>query len=61
LYWRNANGGGAIISMIAGMATWGIFEIYPLEVPSLVPALIVGFVSMVVGSVLLRRKEFKQA
>lgn len=56
LYWRDANGGGAIISMVAGMVTWGLFELYPLEIPSLVPALGVGFVSMVVGSVLLKKK-----
>ncbi len=59
LYWRNANGGGAILSMVAGMVTWIIFEIFPLPVPALVPAVLVGLVTMVAGSILLR-KEFKR-
>ena len=59
LYWKKANGGGAIISMIAGMVTWIMFEIYPLAVPAFVPAVLVGLIAMVAGSILLR-KEFKR-
>ncbi|HEX5171626.1 MAG TPA: sodium:solute symporter family protein [Cyclobacteriaceae bacterium] len=59
LYWTKANGTGAIISMVGGMVTWGIFELYPIEIPSMVPALAVGFVSIIAGSI-LTRKEFSQ-
>jgi Na+/proline symporter len=58
LYWRNANAGGAIISMIAGMTTWLLFEIYPLPIPAIVPALGVGLITMIGGSILFR-KELK--
>jgi Na+/proline symporter len=57
LYWRNANGRGAIISMISGLTTWGVFEIYPLSVPSLVPALGVGLVTMIAGSIFFKRES----
>jgi Na+/proline symporter len=57
LYWRAANGGGAIVSMLAGMITWGLFELYPIEIPSFVPALCVGFVFMVVGSLVMKKQS----
>ena len=57
LYWRKANSGGAIASMILGLATWGLFEIYPISIPSLVPALCVGFGVMVFGSIFLKGEK----
>jgi SSS family transporter len=57
LYWRAANGGGAIASMVAGMVTWGLFELYPINIPSFVPALGAGFVCMVIGSVLMKKQS----
>lgn len=56
LYWRRATGGGAIFSMVSGMAAWVIFEIFPLEIPSLVPALGISLVGMILGSLFIRRK-----
>lgn len=51
LYWKKANSGGAILSMLTGFFTWIVFEfMYDTQLPSLVPATIVSIVSLVVGS-----------
>lgn len=58
LYWRRASGTGAIISMVAGMLTWVVAEIVKLDIPSLVPAVGIGFITMIAGSVIWTdRKE----
>ncbi len=40
------------MSMVAGMVTWIIFEVYETSWPSLVPATLVSLVAMVAGSLL---------
>lgn len=50
LYWKRANSVGALISMVAGIVTWIIFEIYDTDWPSLVPATAASFIGMVLGS-----------
>jgi solute:Na+ symporter, SSS family len=50
LYWRRANAGGAIASMISGMTAWIIFEQNDVGVPSLIPATGISFAAMVIGS-----------
>lgn len=55
LYWKKGNGNGAVISMGGGMVTWIIFEIFPAEIPSLVPAVGVSLAGMVLGSLILRK------
>ena len=51
LYWKKANSGGAILSMLTGFFTWIVFEfMYDTQLPSLIPATIVSIVSLVVGS-----------
>jgi SSS family transporter len=50
MYWKKASSGGALLSMILGMAVWIAFEIYKTSWPSLVPALLVSLLAMVVGS-----------
>jgi Na+/proline symporter len=57
LYWKKASAAGAIASMLSGLATWGIFELYPISVPSLVPALVVGLAVMVFVSLMVKNKE----
>lgn len=52
LYWKRSSRVGAFISMVAGMLTWIIFEVYETSWPSLVPATIVSVVMMVVGSLI---------
>jgi len=52
LYWRRASGGGALLSMVTGMVTWIIFEVYETSWPSLVPATLVSLIAMVAGSLL---------
>lgn len=51
LYWKKANGTGAISAMIAGMLSWIFFEwVYPLSIPSLVPSGILSMLFMIIGS-----------
>lgn len=57
LYWRRASNTGAMLSMILGMLTWIIFEVYDTSWPSLVPALFVSMVAMVAGSLTWPNKE----
>jgi Na+/proline symporter len=52
MYWKKSKAAGAILSMISGMATWIYFEFFPLEVPSLVPSVIVSLLTMVAGSII---------
>lgn len=52
LYWRRANRAGAFFSMVLGMLTWIIFEVYETEWPSLVPATLVSLLGMIVGSLI---------
>jgi solute:Na+ symporter, SSS family len=60
MYWNRRSPAGAILSMGLGMATWIFFELYPLEVPALVPAVIVSFVAMVAGSLIWPAQKFSQ-
>jgi Na+/proline symporter len=58
LYWKRANALGALLSMGVGLASWIYFEVYPIEnIPSLVPALVISFIGMVVGSLLNPNKK----
>ncbi|MBX2969275.1 MAG: sodium:solute symporter family protein [Cyclobacteriaceae bacterium] len=52
MYWKRSSSAGAILSMISGMATWIYFEFFPLDVPSLVPAVVVSLLTMVAGSLI---------
>ncbi len=52
LYWKRSSRVGALISMVAGMVTWIIFEVYETSWPSLVPATIVSVVAMIAGSLI---------
>lgn len=55
MYWKKATPVGALLSMTVGMGVWIIFELWPVAVPSLVPALIASALAMVAGSVLTMR------
>lgn len=50
LYWKRANSTGALYSMVLGMITWIIFEVYETTWPSLVPATLASLVGMISGS-----------
>ena len=41
LYWKKASPAGAFLSMVLGMITWIIFEVFETDWPGLVPATIV--------------------
>lgn len=56
LYWKRSRSTGAIASMFAGMGTWIVCEILETELPSLIPATLVGLAAMIIGSLLDRRQ-----
>ncbi|MDH4058081.1 MAG: sodium:solute symporter family protein [Cyclobacteriaceae bacterium] len=58
MYWHRSSGVGAILSMVTGILTWTYFEYFPLEIPSLIPAVMVSLFSMVVGSLLWPTRKF---
>lgn len=58
MYWKGANGVGAISAMVLGMVTWIIFEFYETPWPSLIPATLMSTVAMVAGSLLTTRTEY---
>lgn len=57
LYWKRASSAGALLSMVIGIITWIIFEVYESEWPSLVPATLASFVGMLMGSLLWPEKS----
>ena len=56
LYWKRASPVGAFLSMVLGMITWIIFEVFKTDWPGLIPATIVSAVGMVVGSIIWPRR-----
>ena len=50
LYWKRASSAGALLSMVLGLLTWIIFELYGTSWPSLVPATLVSIAAMIAGS-----------
>lgn len=57
LYWKRASSVGAVLSMVTGLATWLFFKlIYPIDIPSLVPATLVSLGSLIFGSLIWQKK-----
>jgi len=56
LYWRKSSSRGALLSMVSGMLTWIIFELYETTWPSLVPATLVSIFAMIAGSIMWPEK-----
>jgi SSS family solute:Na+ symporter len=52
LYWKKASSAGAFLSMVLGIVTWIIFEVFKTDWPGLVPATIVSAIGMIVGSLI---------
>jgi Na+/proline symporter len=50
IYWRHASSAGALLSMVLGMSTWIIFEVYNTSWPSLLPGTVASFAGMIIGS-----------
>ena len=48
LYWKKASPAGAFLSMVLGMITWIIFEVFRTDWPGLVPATIASAIGMIV-------------
>jgi Na+/proline symporter len=52
LYWKKSNAAGALLAMVLGIITWIIFEVLDTSWPSQVPATIVSFMGMILGSLI---------
>ena len=52
LYWKRASSAGALLSMVLGIVSWIIFELYEIAWPSLVPATLISTGAMIAGSYL---------
>jgi len=52
LYWKRASSTGALLSMVLGIVSWIIFELYETTWPSLVPATLISTGAMIAGSYL---------
>ncbi|MFM8914178.1 MAG: sodium:solute symporter family transporter, partial [Flammeovirgaceae bacterium] len=57
LYWKKANSVGAVSAMVLGTGTWAGVEYLGGDWPSLLPATIVSFVAMIVGSLITQKRE----
>jgi SSS family transporter len=58
LYWKRANGSGALLAMVLGTLTLAFFSFYDVGWPALLPATLVSFLAMIGGSLFLKTKEF---
>lgn len=58
LYWKRANGNGALLAMVLGTLTLAFFSFYDVGWPALLPATLVSFLAMIGGSLFLKTKEF---
>jgi solute:Na+ symporter, SSS family len=58
LYWKKANGNGALLAMVLGTLTLAFFSFYDVGWPALLPATLVSFLAMIGGSLFLKTKEF---
>ena len=56
LYWKRSSSAGALLSMVIGIVTWIIFEVYETDWPSLVPATLASFGGMMAGSLMWPEK-----
>lgn len=59
LYWKRSSSKGALLSMVAGMITWIIFEAIETPWPSLIPATLVSLLAMIAGSYAWPQEEEK--
>jgi SSS family transporter len=59
LYWKRSSSKGALLSMVAGMITWIIFEVIETPWPSLIPATLVSLLAMIAGSYAWPQEEEK--
>jgi len=56
IYWKKSSAAGAFLSMVLGMITWIIFEVFETDWPGLVPATIVSAIGMIAGSLIWPKK-----
>lgn len=58
IYWKKASSAGALLSMALGITSWLYFEYFPMDIPSLVPAVVISCAGMIVGSLVFKEKKF---
>jgi Na+/proline symporter len=59
IYWKRATSLGALLSMVLGITSWLYFEYFPLEIPSLIPAVAISCAGMIIGSVVSKRENLR--
>lgn len=59
LYWKRSSSGGALLSMVSGIITWIIFEVYETGWPSLISATFVSLTGMIAGSYIWPQEEIR--
>ncbi|HRJ28501.1 MAG TPA: sodium:solute symporter family protein [Cyclobacteriaceae bacterium] len=59
MYWKRSSATGAILAMTTGIGAWLYFEYDPLDIPALVPAVLVSLMAMIIGSLLWPTKKFQ--
>lgn len=57
LYWKRSSSVGALLSMVLGIITWFIFEVYETDWPSLIPATLISLMGMLIGSLMWPEKR----
>jgi solute:Na+ symporter, SSS family len=57
LYWKKASSAGALTAMVCGICVWIIFELLNTGWPSLVPATIASFITMIGASLIWPNKH----
>lgn len=56
IYWKKANSAGALLSITIGVGSWLYFEFFPIDIPSLIPAVMLSCAGMIVGSLAFKSK-----
>lgn len=57
IYWKRGTSLGALLSMVLGISSWLYFEYFPLEIPSLIPAIAISCAGMVIGSLVSKSEK----
>jgi SSS family transporter len=59
LYWKRASAAGALMSMLLGMFSWIIFEIFGTSWPTMISATIVSIFALIAGSLIWPNKNYE--
>jgi solute:Na+ symporter, SSS family len=57
MYWKRATSTGALLGMVLGTVTLALFMWLDFDWPALIPATIVSFLAMIIGSLVFKQKK----